>query len=68
MNASLEEFLNSIQGLSWENLLEKLIKMKKDEMTQSAQLAEQQNMATALAKDNARLKKNWMKVRKRTSN
>lgn len=57
MNASLEEFLNSIQGLSWENLLEKLIKMKKDEMTQSAQLAEQQNMATALAKDNARLKK-----------
>lgn len=57
MNASLEEFLNSIQELSRECLLEKLIQMKKDELDQSVKMAEQQNMATSLAKDNARLKK-----------
>ncbi len=71
MKATLEAFLQSLQGLSREQLIQKLVQMKEDEMNQSVILTEMRNTSTAmtreygkvletnkkLAADNTRLKK-----------
>ena len=56
MKAALEAFLASIQKLSREELIQRLISMKKDELGQTAILAEMRNTATAMSREFIKLR------------
>ena len=76
MKASLEAFLRNIEDLSREELIQKLLQMKENEMDQSVILTEMRNTSTAMAREygrtleslkklqaeNARLKNDYRKV------
>ena len=51
MKATLEAFLQSLQKLSRERLIQKLVQMKENEMNQSVILTEMRNTSTAMAKE-----------------
>ena len=51
MKATLEAFLQSLQKLSREQLIQKLVQMKESEMNQSVILTEMRNTSTAMTKD-----------------
>ena len=51
MKAILEAFLQSLQKLSREQLIQKLVRMKENEMNQSVILTEMQNTSTAMSRD-----------------
>ena len=51
MKATLEEFLQSLQKLSREQLIQKLVQMKENEMNLSVILKEMRNTSTAMSKD-----------------
>ena len=51
MKATLEAFLQSLQKLSREQLIQKLVQMKEDEMNQSVILTEMRNTSTAMTRD-----------------
>ncbi len=51
MKATLEAFLQSLQKLSREQLIQKLVQMKENEMNQSVILTEMRNTSTAMTKD-----------------
>ena len=59
MKASLEEFLKKVQELSRDEMIQLLVRMKKDEMNQSVILTEMRNTSTAMSKDYARLKSKY---------
>ena len=63
MKADLENFLNSIQGLSREELISLIVRMKEDEMDQSAVLSEMRKTSTAMTKDYARLQEQLAKIK-----
>lgn len=76
MKATLEAFLQSLQKLNREQLIQKLVQMKENEMNQAVILTEMRNTSTAMTKDynkvqesnrklqaeNAQLKKNYKTV------
>ena len=51
MKASLEAFLQSLQKLNREQLIQKLVQMKENEMNQSVILTEMRNTSTAMTRD-----------------
>lgn len=51
MKATLEAFLQSLHKLSREQLIQKLVRMKENEMKQSAILSEMRNTSTAMTRD-----------------
>ena len=51
MKATLEEFLQSLQKLSREQLIQKLVQMKENEMNQAVILTEMRNTSTAMIRD-----------------
>jgi len=51
MKATLEAFLQSLQKLSREQLIQKLVQMKENEMNQSVILTEMRNTSTAMTRD-----------------
>ena len=51
MKATLEAFLQSLQKLSREQLIQKLVQMKESEMNQSVILMEMRNTSTAMTRD-----------------
>ena len=55
MKATLEAFLQSLQKLSREQLIQKLVQMKENEMNQSVVLTEMQNTSTAMSRDYSRI-------------
>ena len=51
MKATLEAFLQSLQKLSREQLIQKLVQMKEDEISQSVILTEMRNTSTAMTRE-----------------
>ena len=51
MKATLEAFLQSLQKLSREQLIQKLVQMKENEMNQTVILTEMRNTSTAMTRD-----------------
>ena len=51
MKATLEAFLQSLQKLSREQLIQKLVQMKENEMNQAVILTEMRNTSTAMTRD-----------------
>ena len=62
MKATLEAFLQSLQKLSREQLIQKLVQMKENEMNQSVILTEMRNTSTAMAKDYSKLQESNRKL------
>ena len=64
MKAILEEFLQSLQKLSREQLIQKLVQMKENEMNQAVILTEMRNTSTAMIRDyNKVLDSNRLRIR-----
>ena len=55
MKATLEAFLQSLQKLSREQLIQKLVQMKENEMNQSVVLTEMRNTSTAMTRDYSKI-------------
>jgi len=55
MKATLEAFLQSLQKLSREQLIQKLVQMKETEMNQSVILTEMRNTSTAMTREYSRI-------------
>jgi hypothetical protein len=62
MKATLEAFLQSLQKLSREQLIQKLVQMKENEMNQSVILREMQNTSTAMTKDYSKVQETNRKL------
>lgn len=55
MKATLEAFLQSIQKLSRDELIQQLVRMKEDELNQSAILTEMRNTSTAMTREYSKI-------------
>ena len=55
MKATLEAFLQSLQKLSREQLIQKLVQMKENEMNQSVILTEMRNTSTAMTREYSKI-------------
>ncbi len=62
MKATLEAFLQSLQGLSREQLIQKLVHMKENEMNQSVVLTEMRKTSTAMTKEYAKIQETNKKL------
>lgn len=62
MKATLEAFLQSLQKLSREQLIQKLVQMKENEMNQSVILTEMRNTSTAMTRDYSKIQESNRKL------
>ena len=62
MKATLEAFLQSLQKLSREQLIQKLVQMKENEMNQSVVLTEMRNTSTAMTRDYSQIQESNRKL------
>ena len=62
MKATLEAFLQSLQKLSREQLIQKLVQMKENEMNQSVVLTEMRNTSTAMTRDYSKIQESNRKL------
>lgn len=62
MKATLEVFLQSLQKLSREQLIQKLVQMKENEMNQSVVLTEMRNTSTAMTRDYSKIQESNRKL------
>ena len=62
MKATLEAFLQSLQKLSREQLIQKLVQMKENEMNQSVVLTEMRNTSTAMIRDYSKIQESNRKL------
>ena len=62
MKATLEAFLQSLQKFSREQLIQKLVQMKENEMNQSVVLTEMRNTSTAMTRDYSKIQESNRKL------
>jgi len=62
MKATLEAFLQSLQKLNREQLIQKLVQMKENEMNQSVILTEMRNTSTAMTRDYSKIQESNRKL------
>ena len=62
MKATLEAFLQSLQKLNREQLIQKLVQMKENEMNQSVILTEMRNTSTAMTSDYSKIQESNRKL------
>ena len=63
MKATLEAFLQSLQKLSREQLIQKLVQMKENEMNQSVILTEMRNTSTVMTRDYSKAQESNIKIK-----
>ena len=63
MKATLEAFLQSLQELSREQLIQKLVQMKENEINQSVILTEMRNTSTAMTREYNKIQESNKKLR-----
>ena len=68
MKAELESFLKSIQELGRKELISLLVRMKEEEITQSAVLTEMRKTSTAMTKDFGKLQEQLVRIREENDN
>ena len=62
MKATLEAFLQSLQKLNREQLIQKVVQMKENEMNQSVILTEMRNTSTAMTRDYSKIQESNRKL------
>ena len=67
MKATLEAFLQSLQKLSREQLIQKLVQMKENEMNQSVILTEMRNTSTAMTRDYGKIQESNRKLQEKNA-